>query len=305
MRFDVICFGALNLDRLCRVDRIAREDEESTIIEVEEYPGGSAANTAVGLARLGLKVGYVGKISRDREGEILVRSLREEEVDTGGIVVSKTGRSGVVYGYVDRNGNKALYVDPGVNSQLDFSEIDVEYISSANVLHLSSFVGEKAYRAQIEVLKALPSRVKVSLDPGNIYARKGQEILSEMLSRCYIVMPNKFETELITGKRDVKKGAEKLLSLGPSIVAIKLGSRGCYVTDGNESHFIEAFKVKAVDTTGAGDAFNAGFIYGVMKGKGIFKAGRLGNFVASRCIMSRGARAGLPSEEDVKRASLV
>ena len=305
MRFDVICFGALNLDRLCRVDRIAREDEESTVIEVEEYPGGSAANTAVGLARLGLKVGYVGKVSRDREGEILVRSLKDEGVNTGGVVVSKTGRSGVVYGYVDRSGNRALYVDPGVNSQLDFGEIDIEYVSSTKFLHLSSFVGERAFRAQLEVLKVLPERVKVSLDPGNIYARKGLESLSEMLDRCYVVMPSEFEVKLITGKRDIKEGAEKILSLGPSIVAVKLGSRGCYVTNGDESHFIGAFKVKVVDTTGAGDAFNAGFLYGVLKGRGILEAGRLGNFVASRCIMSRGARAGLPSEEDVKRASLI
>ncbi|PDM26824.1 hypothetical protein CP083_01960 [Candidatus Bathyarchaeota archaeon B24-2] len=305
MRFDVICFGALNLDRLCRVDRIAREDEESTVIEVEEYPGGSAANTAVGLARLGLKVGYVGKVSRDREGEILVRSLKDEGVNTGGVVVSKTGRSGVVYGYVDRSGNRALYVDPGVNSQLDFGEIDIEYVSSTKFLHLSSFVGERAFRAQLEVLKVLPERVKVSLDPGNIYARKGLESLSEMLDRCYVVMPSEFEVKLITGKRDIKEGAEKILSLGPSIVAVKLGSRGCYVTNGDESHFIGAFKVKVVDTTGAGDAFNAGFLYGVLKGRGILEAGRLGNFVASRCITSRGARAGLPSEEDVKRASLI
>ncbi|RLI23381.1 hypothetical protein DRO47_00720 [Candidatus Bathyarchaeota archaeon] len=305
MRFDVICFGALNLDRLCRVDRIAREDEESTVIEVEEYPGGSAANTAVGLARLGLKVGYVGKVSRDREGEILVRSLKDEGVNIGGVVVSKTGRSGVVYGYVDRSGNRALYVDPGVNSQLDFGEIDIEYVSSTKFLHLSSFVGERAFRAQLEVLKVLPERVKVSLDPGNIYARKGLESLSEMLDRCYVVMPSEFEVKLITGKRDIKEGAEKILSLGPSIVAVKLGSRGCYVTNGDESHFIGAFKVKVVDTTGAGDAFNAGFLYGVLKGRGILEAGRLGNFVASRCITSRGARAGLPSEEDVKRASLI
>ena len=305
MRFDVICFGALNLDRLCRVDRIAREDEESTVIEVEEYPGGSAANTAVGLARLGLKVGYVGKVSRDREGEILVRSLKDEGVNTGGVVVSKTGRSGVVYGYVDRSGNRALYVDPGVNSQLDFGEIDIEYVSSTKFLHISSFVGERAFRAQLEVLKVLPEGVKVSLDPGNIYARKGLESLSEMLDRCYVVMPSEFEVKLITGKRDIKEGAEKILSLGPSIVAVKLGSRGCYVTNGDESHFIGAFKVKVVDTTGAGDAFNAGFLYGVLKGRGILEAGRLGNFVASRCITSRGARAGLPSEEDVKRASLI
>ena len=87
MKFDVICFGALNTDRLYRVNRIAREDEESYITDFKEAPGGSAANTAVGLARLGLKVGYIGKVSDDREGKLLMKDFEKEGVNTDGIVV--------------------------------------------------------------------------------------------------------------------------------------------------------------------------------------------------------------------------
>ena len=83
-------------------------------------------------------------------------------------------------------------------------------------------------------------------------------------------------------------------------MAVKLGGDGCYVTDGRERHLIEAFRVKAVDTTGAGDAFCAGFLYGLLNGKSLYECSRLGNFVASRCVMKMGARAGLPSVKDLE-----
>ena len=91
-----------------------------------------------------------------------------------------------------------------------------------------------------------------------------------------------------------------LLDLGAEIVAVKLGKRGCYVTDGKENHMIDAYKVDAVDTTGAGDAFCAGFIFGLFKGKDLFECGRLGNFVASHCVSKIGARTGLPKLADMK-----
>ena len=92
------------------------------------------------------------------------------------------------------------------------------------------------------------------------------------------------------------------MGLGISIIAVKLGEKGCYVTDGKEEYFIEAFRVKVEDTTGAGDAFDAGFLYGLLKGKDLYDCGRLGNFVASRCIASMGARTGLPRLSELKEA---
>ena len=92
------------------------------------------------------------------------------------------------------------------------------------------------------------------------------------------------------------------MELGVAIVAVKLGKRGCYITNREESHMIDAYKAEAVDTTGAGDAFCAGFIYGLVKGKDLFECGKLGNFVASRCVSAMGARTGLPRLHDLKKA---
>jgi ribokinase len=299
MNFDVVCFGALNVDRLYKVDRIAKEGEERLIKDFMESPGGSAANTAAGLARLGVKTGFIGKVAKDREGQLLLDDFRREGVNTEGIIVSREGRSGVVMGYVDEKSERALYVDPGVNNSLRFEEIDVHYAGSTRFLHLTSFVGDKPFMAQKRLVEALyGKRIKVSFDPGDLYARKGLAVLKPIVESCLIVFPNENELRLLTGE-GYENGSKALIKLGVSIVAVKLGRRGCYVTDGKESHLIEPFKVKAVDTTGAGDAFCTGFLYGLINNKSLRECGKLGNFVASRCVTEIGARKGLPRLSDL------
>lgn len=297
MNLEVVCFGALNVDKLYLVDRLAGADEESVILDFKESPGGSAANTAAGLARLGVKVGYIGKVAEDREGFLLLKAFMDEGVDVGGIVISKTGRSGSVIGFVDRKGNRSLYVDPGVNDTLRYEEINPNYVKGARILHLTSFAGEAPFMAQESLVKEVCG-VKITLDPGIIYARKGLEKLKPIIRRCYAIMPSEVEVNLLTGE-EYMEGAKILLEEGVRVVAVKLGEKGCYVTNGEESHLIKPFKVKVVDTTGAGDAFCAGFIYGLLRGKSLRECGILGNFVASRCLTRMGAREGLPRISDL------
>jgi len=298
MTFDVIGFGALNVDKLYKVNMIAKEEEEAFVIDFKEAPGGSAANTMVGLARLGLKTGFIGKVAEDREGELLLNDFKKEKVDTSGIMVSKKGRSGVVMGYVDRKGERALYVDPGVNNLLEFKEINLDYAANTEFLHLTSFVEEKPFKAQKQLINQL-SDIKISFDPGALYARKSFTALKPLIKRSFVMLPNEIEIKLLTGK-DYEGGSKILMKEGVSVVAVKLGERGCYVTDGKESHLVEPYEKELVDTTGAGDAFCAGFLYGLIKGRDLYHCGRLGNFVAARCISKMGARTGLPRLPDLK-----
>ena len=297
-RFDVIGFGALNVDKLFRVNRIASTEEESVITGHKESCGGSAANTMVALARLGCKVGFIGKVGADKEGKMLLESFCEEGVDTTMIIRARDGRSGTAIGFIDRRGQRALYIDPGVNDEIEL-ELSTELALRTQFLHLTSFVGEKSFRVQEKLLKALPEKVQVSFDPGIIYARLGLRKLEPILKRTFVAMPNAIELRLLTGKTDYRKGAELLLNNGVSLVAVKLGAKGCYVTDGKERHLIQPYKVRVVDTTGAGDAFSGGFLYGLIKKKTIFNCGKIANLVASRCIMRVGARAGLPYVGDL------
>lgn len=296
--FDVIGCGGLNVDKLFKVGKIVGAGEESFIIDCEEACGGSAANTMVGLARLSCKAGFIGKVANDKEGKMLIEDFRREGVDTKGTVCAKSGRSGIVIGFVDKKGERALYVDPGINDTIEFNEINMKYAFQTRFLHITSFVGDKSFQTQKRLVESLPENVKLSIDPGELYAKKGVA-LESMIKRTFVLMPNQNELELLARKTSYKEGAEVLLRKGVKIVAVKLGSKGCYVTDGKESHHIQPFKVKVVDTTGAGDAFCAGFLYGLIKGKSLSECGKVGNFVASRCITKIGARPGLPHLQDL------
>lgn len=299
-RFDAVGFGALNVDKLFKVDRIAAAEEESSVIDYSETCGGSAANTIVGLARLGCRVGFIGKVACDSEGNKLLQEFRDEGVDTKGIAIAKDGRSGKVMGFVDRNGQRALYIDPSANDMVDSKDVNLTYVANTKLLHLTSFVGEQSFQTQKWLLEKLPKNVDVSFDPGALYARRGMKELRPIIEKTSIMLPNAGELALITGKNDYKEGADLLLDNGVKIIAVKLGSKGCYATDGKRSHFVASFKIKVIDTTGAGDAFDAGFLYGLLTGMTLDEAAKAGNFVASRCVMAMGARAGLPAFENLK-----
>ncbi len=295
MMFDCVGFGALNVDKLYRVERIAKEGEERIVTGYEIHPGGSAANTMVALARLGHRVGFIGKVARDEAGTLLLRDFTEEGVDTKGVVVSETGVSGHVMGFVDRTGERALYVEPGVNDTFRPEEIDLEYALSSRFLHFASFVGERPLLGQQKVVESLSS-VTISFDPGMLYASRGLEKIRPILRRTHVVFPNALELRQLT-EQNPKEGSKILIEEGVRIVAVKLGDKGCYVTDGDSEYWIEAFPVMAVDMTGAGDAFCAGFLHGLIGGKSLEECGRLGNLVAARKVSMTGARNGLPRKE--------
>lgn len=284
---------------LFKVERLACAEEESFVQDYVEACGGSAANTAVALARLGCKVGFIGKAANDREGKLQIDCFKTEGVDTAGLIEATKGKSGSVLGFVDKKGARALYINSGVNDTIEPREINYAYVFQTNFLHLTSFVGEKPLRTQKKLLGALPSDVKISFDPGSVYAQKGFAAIEPLIRSSHVMMPNAMELELLTGEADYPIGAACLIEAGVKIVAVKLGSKGCYVTDGLEKRMIEPFKVRVVDTTGAGDAFNAGFLYGLIHEKSLTECGQLGNFVASRSVMAMGARAGLPYAKDL------
>jgi ribokinase len=298
-KFDVIGFGALNVDTLLKVDKIASAEEESFIHDFTETCGGSAANTMVGLARLGCKVGFVGKVAGDHEGQLQIDCFKAEGVNTEGIIHSSKGKSGVCLGFVDKKGARALYINSGVNDQIEFREVQASYVTDTQFVHLSSFVGEKSFRTQKKLLSFVPEGVKISFDPGSLYAQKGFSAIEPIIQNSFVMMPNEVELQLITGETEIPKGAAALLDAGVKIVAVKLGAKGCYVTNGQEKQTMQPFKVHTVDTTGAGDAFNAGFLYGLLQDKTLAECGRIGNYVASQSVTKMGARAGLPYEKDL------
>jgi ribokinase len=300
---EVIGFGAMNMDRLYRVQRVL-VDGEAPIMQQTLAPGGSAANTIYGLAKLGIKTGFIGAIGDDDEGELLLDDFQSMGVDTSQIKVKSEAATGSVLCLTDRRGRRALYVSPGANGLLTWQDIDFQYLNQARIVHLSSFVADEQFQLQHRVLSAVSPSVKVSLSPGALYADKGWDALAPWLKRASILFVNQREMRALTGK-EFEAGARRCLEQGCGIVVVTLGKgidRGkpvaCYINDGAGEYYIEAQrgeKGTVIDTTGAGDAFATGFLYGLLRGEELQNCGLLGQVVARLAISKMGARAGLPS----------
>jgi ribokinase len=316
-KMDVVGLGALNMDYLYRVERIL-DDGETVVKDFKQSPGGSAANTIYGLARLGVKTGFAGMVGDDSDGEILIKDFQKAGVDTSQIKVKHRVKSGSVICLTDSLGHRSLYVLPAANSRLTINDLDVDYVNQARILHISSFADDRQFKVTRDLMRRLNSSVKLSFAPGALYASHGLKALAPILSRTYVLFLNENEIQQLTGQ-GVRSGAKTCLEPGCRIVAVTLGQgkklrigKGVaqrtvtaigYIRDAKNEYVIEPPERSAtqVDTTGAGDAFAAGFLYGLLKNKGLEVCGRLGNIVAQFSIREVGARAGLPTLAQLSR----
>ncbi len=309
---EITGLGAMNMDYLYKVERII-EDGETIVTESKSPPGGSAANTIYGLAKLGVSTGFTGVVGDDAEGKILIQDFQKVGVDTSQIRVKLGGKTGSVVCLSDRLGRRSLYVIPGANNLLTMDELDVTYINQARMLHVSSFAGDRQFKMLLELMDRLESSVKLSFAPGALYASKGLKALAPILSRTHILFINHDELKQLTGG-DVVSGAESCLNRGCSVTVVTLGKglrlelgRGMgrrtvtaigYIRDAESEHAIQSGEqdiASPADTTGAGDAFTTGFLYGLLKGKGLSECGCLGDIVARFSITKLGTRQGFPT----------
>jgi ribokinase len=319
---EVVGLGALNIDYLYQVDRIL-EDGETVVKESGLFPGGSAANTIYGLARLGVGTSFLGAVGDDTEGKILQKDFQKAGVATDRIIIKPKIKTGSVLCLSDRLGRRSLYVLPGANNRLTIDDLDLTYLNQAKVLHISSFAADNQLRMLLKLIERIDLSVKLSFAPGALYAVKGLKALSPILSRTHLLFLNQNEMRQLTGK-DVTSGSESCIRQGCQIVVVTLGKGEkeeqvregvttvplgkpiqerigvCYIRDNErpEGYYILASSsaIKPViDTTGAGDAFATGFLYGLLKEKSLDECGRLGDIVAQFCITKIGVRGGLPN----------
>ena len=305
---EVVGLGALNIDHLYQVERIL-DDGEAVVSKAKSSPGGSAANTIYGLAKLGVNTGFAGVVGDDAEGEILVQDFQKVGVDASQIRVKRRARTGSVLCLSDKLGKRSLYVIPGANNLLTIGDLDLTYINQAKWLHLSSFADDRQFKVLLKLVASLDSSTKVSFAPGVLHSIKKMETLSPILNRTHLLFVNQREIQHLTGE-NIIAGAESCLKQGCHIVVVTLGkgirldlrhrtvTAVCYIRDAENEYAIKPSSqdtVSEIDTTGAGDAFAAGFLYGLLKGKGLSECGSLGDIVARFSLTKLGAREGFPT----------
>jgi ribokinase len=305
----VVGLGALNIDRIFRVERLLANGE-SAVQDAGMFPGGSAANTIYGLARLGIATGFCGAVGDDTEGRLLIQDLKKAGSDASRIRTFDGVPSGTVF-CLSTPRRRSLYVLSGANARLATRDVDMDYINQTEFLHLSSFVDDAQFELSRQVIERLSPKVKLSFSPGALYTARGMQALKPFLARTDILFINRDEIEKLM-EEDFRKAAGVCLKAGCKTVAVTLGKgmkdKGktivAYVRDNQSEWYIDAGKpsrLKVTDTTGAGDAFAAGFLFGMLYGKPLETCGRLGHCAARLSLKCSGARGELPTRRQLEQ----
>jgi ribokinase len=264
-------------------------------------PGGKGCNQAITIARLGGEVNFISKIGKDDYGLLAINTLNQNNIDTSSIIQSLDHQTGVAGIMIDnKTGKNAINVITGAPSTLTIKEINK---------NIDKIKNSKIFLTQLEIpkdvtlhslKKAKENKVLTILNPA-----PASEISSEFFSYIDYFTPNETEAEFYTGikitnEKEAKEASIKLLNLGLKKVIITLGEKGLFYSDGNEDIYLKATPVKAIDTTGAGDAFNGGLAYALSQNKSIKDSLNLANQVAGLSTLKLGAGNAMPYLKDLK-----
>jgi ribokinase len=256
--------------------------------------GGSAANTMVALARMGFSARFIGKVGNDEEGDFLLESLKPVQTS----LIRRGQRSGVCLVVLDRHQDRFLFVQGNANSTLEIGDIDLDGLKDISWIHLTSFIGDPPFEAQKALLNHLGSSVKVSMDPGEIYAKKGLDQIRSLIKHCHALFLTEREVRMLTDL-DLFGGIKSLMGIGPSVLVCKKGDQGSHVFTREGDFAVPAIEAEVVDNTGAGDVYNAGFLAGFLLGKSLEESALFATTVASKSVTGYG-RDQYPIKEDLE-----
>ncbi|MGB4034436.1 MAG: 5-dehydro-2-deoxygluconokinase [Christensenellales bacterium] len=311
-KFDVIPIGRVAVD-FNPVDYFKTLSKSDTF---KKYLGGSPANIAVGLARLGKKVGFIGKVSDDRLGDYVTEFFEKENIDTSHIFRAKNGEKiGLTFTEIlSRDESSILMYREGVaDLMLEPEEVDEEYISQAKMIIISgTALSQSPSREAVfkALLFAKKNNTKVLFDVDyRPYSWKNKDEISIYYSlvaeKSDIVIGSREEFDLMESllekNRDDKKTAEYWLKKGNKIVIIKHGKKGstAYTADG--SYSIKPFPVEALKSFGGGDGYGSAFVYALLEGYDLIDCLEMGSASASMLVKAHGCSEFMPTLEELKK----
>src|SRR5215468_7965472 len=282
--FDVVGFGLNAVDHLVTIPRFPSFNTKVRLADHRQMSGGQVSSAMVGARRLGLRASYIGKVGYDNEGRMLIESLQKEGVDCSGVIIIEqfSGERTILW-----------YHDDG--TRIAPVELKREMIARARVLHLDGFDTEAAMQA---ARWAHEAGMPVTIDLDTAYPG-----IDDLLPMVDCLITSQGLANELTGTMDEQQALKKLNErYGCYLVAMTQGARGALAYVENQYIASPAFRPPVIrDTTGAGDAFRAGFIYGLCKGYSIEETMRAANAVAALQCRELGARDGLPTEMELQR----
>ena len=297
----IVVVGSINVDLVVAADHIPQRGETVIGNTFNTFYGGKGANQAVAAAKLGYPVSMVGNVGSDAFGSQLCDGLKAAGVDTAHVNTVE-GPSGVALITTGQRGENNIVVVPGANGQLTPASLekDRSLLERAGLLltQLEIPLQTVSYLAQFAARHNIP----LILDPA-----PAREIPEDLLRRLSWITPNETETqallktEMENGDQGYYGAADRLLAFGVKNVLLKLGSGGCVIAEGSlPKERVPAFLVNAVDTTAAGDAFNAGFAVGLLRGYTAVHSAVFASAVAAISVTRPGAQPSMPSGHEVE-----
>jgi len=293
--FDVLVIGELNVDLILN-GTITPEfnQKEQLLKDAQLVLGSSSAIFACGVARLGLKVAFLGLVGDDVFGKFVIKELGARNVDTHAIKITPKVKTGCTI-ILNRGNDRAIMTYPGSIAQLKKSDLDLSLFKSARHLHLGGYFLLDSLKKDVSSIFRLAhqNHLTVSLDTNYDPKEKWGLGRDNPLRDTDIFFPNETEIKQITRQPDVESAMKSLGYI--STIAVKRGKTGSFARQKNEIKTVTAMKVKVKDTVGAGDSFDAGFLYGYLSGFGLEKSLKLASVCGSLSTTQAGGIAGQPN----------
>ena len=293
--------GSVNTDMILRVPRIPQVGETIHGGQFLTAAGGKGANQAVAASRAGGRVAFVARVGRDSFGDRALKALGHDRIDVTRVFRDGVAPSGVALILLDRTGQNSIAVAAGANHRLSVADIrkSRSTIASAQTLLLQLETPLNTVRAAAHL--ASRKGVRVILNPA-----PAQALPTALLKHVSIITPNESEAELLTGIKvttlsAAKKAAEALHRLGVPTVILTMGARGALVSADGIATLVRGFKVKAVDTTAAGDTFNGALAVALTEGQSLLQAVRFANAAAAISVTRLGAQPSVPRRQEISR----
>jgi ribokinase len=299
----VVVVGSLNADLVVRMERFPDPGETVIGESFASYPGGKGANQAYGVAKLGGKVAMVGQVGGDTQGAWLKQHLADAGVDVNHVRADAAASTGVAVIGIDGSAQNRIVIAAGANGTLSAERLNASasLIAAADFLLLQLEIPLPAVEGAAR--RAKEAGAVVILDPA-----PAAPIGPGLLQWVDYVTPN--ETELLAltrgshqdvlGRAEAVRRAGQLRALGAKSVIVKMGATGAVLVNERGEHFWPAFPVAAVDTTAAGDAFNAAFAFALADGQSEAEAGRFATAAAAISVTRAGAQPSMPSRPEVE-----
>jgi len=296
---NIVVIGSLNMDMVVQAPRLPAKGETILGQNVQFVPGGKGANQAIGLARLGAQVAMIGRVGEDLFGGELLSSLQAGGVDSAGVKKTTSSDTGAAF-IVLAQGDNSIIVVPGANAHCTPADIDAQMalIEKADIVLMQMEIPLETVTYAAKVAKRLQKTVILNPAPA-------QKLPAELLACVDAITPNETELSLLAeGQGSLEEQMDALLAQGVRKVIATLGSQGvAYKEEGKPLQRIAGYRVPVVDTTGAGDAFNAGFAYALGSGQSLGEAIAFANKVAAISVGRFGAQEGMPSLDEVTQFS--